>query len=153
MASADIYNYIKVDEEIVTGGQPTAQQLESLAAEGFKGVINLAPVDPERSPANEGELLRSHGLAYYHIPVDWEDPKESDFAAFEQAMQQRPAGKTLIHCMANYRVTAFYSLYARKHLGWSEVQADQFRARIWQGSDYPAWREFITRMGAQISSR
>jgi protein tyrosine phosphatase (PTP) superfamily phosphohydrolase (DUF442 family) len=152
MASTDIYNYIKVDDEIVTGGQPTAEQLESLAAEGFKAVINLAPVDPVRSPADEGELLRSLELAYYHIPVDWENPRDSDFAEFEGAMAQRPKGKLLIHCMANYRVTAFYSLYARKHLGWSEAQADAFRARIWEGSDYPIWQEFIARMEARSSS-
>ena len=34
---------------------------------------------------------------------------------------------------------------------WSKAQADQFRASIWQGSDYPIWEAFIgdmqTRMG------
>jgi protein tyrosine phosphatase (PTP) superfamily phosphohydrolase (DUF442 family) len=152
MASTDIYNYIKVDDEIVTGGQPTAEQLESLAAEGFKAVINLAPVDPARSPQDEGGLVLSLGLAYFHIAVDWENPKESDFAEFERAMQQLPVGKTLIHCMANYRVTAFYSLYARRHLGWSATRAKAFRARIWEGSDYPIWQEFIARMEARSSS-
>jgi len=38
---------------------------------------------------------------------------------------------------ANYRVTAFLSLYAQKHWGWSEAEADTFRARIWAGSNHP----------------
>jgi protein tyrosine phosphatase (PTP) superfamily phosphohydrolase (DUF442 family) len=150
MASEEIYNYIKVSDEIVTAGQPTAEQLKSLAAEGFSAVVNLATVDPARSPANEADLIRSQGITYYHIPVDWENPKDTDFATFEQTMLQIPGGRTLIHCAANFRVTAFYSLYAQKHLGWSASQADEFRAAIWKGSDYPIWREFIARMQARI---
>lgn len=150
MAAEDIYNYIKVSDEIVTAGQPTAEQLKTLAAEGFSAVVNLATVDPARSPADEADLLRSQGITYHHIPVDWENPKETDFASFEQTMLRISGGKTLIHCAANFRVTAFYSLYAQKHLGWSAAQADEFCGAIWKGSDYPIWREFIARMQARI---
>ena len=66
-------------------------------------------------------------------------------------MQEQSDGKTLIHCAANFRVTAFYSLYALRHLGWSESQADAFRASVWQGSDYPIWETFITEMKARIA--
>ncbi len=150
MASTDIYNFIKVNDALYTGGQPTEDQIQSLAEEGFSTIINLATFDPARSPANEGELVRSLGMAYYAIPVVWSDPQESDFAAFERTMLELSAGKTLIHCAANFRVTAFYSLFARKHLGWSPEQAEAFRERIWKGSDYPLWRQFITRLEAQI---
>ena len=81
-----------------------------------------------------------------HIPVEWEHPTEGDFEAFETAVQQHTPGKTLIHCAANFRVTAFYSLYATKHLGWSQARADEFRASIWEGSDYPVWERFIEQM-------
>lgn len=150
MAVEDIYHYIKVSDEIVTAGQPTAEQLESLAAEGFSTVVNLATVDPERAPVNEADLLRSLGITYYHIPVEWGNPKDTDFAAFEHTLLQMPRGRTLIHCAANFRATAFYALYAQKHLGWSASQADEFRAAIWKGSDYPVWREFIARMQVRL---
>jgi hypothetical protein len=65
-------------------------------------------------------------------------------------MAQIPAGKTLIHCAANFRVTAFYSLYAQKHLGWSAAQAEAFRAAIWSGSHEPIWEQFIARIKAEI---
>ena len=70
MASEEIYNHIKVNDEIITGGQPTAQQLTSLVAVGFSTIIYLATVDPGRSLANVAELIRSLGMTYYHIPVD-----------------------------------------------------------------------------------
>ena len=147
MSTQDIYNYLKVDELYSTAGQPREEQLTSAAADGFQAVINLAPIDPRYSLKDEGGLVQSLGMAYHHLPVPWDNPQESDFAAFERIMQTLPAGtKTLIHCAANFRVTAFYSLYALRNLGWSETQAEEFRSSIWQGSDHPIWEKFISEM-------
>jgi protein tyrosine phosphatase (PTP) superfamily phosphohydrolase (DUF442 family) len=146
MSTQDIYNYLKVNDQLITGGQPDEEQLRSAAAEGFTTVINLATYNPGHSLENEAGLVQSLGMAYHHIPVDWSAPQESDFQAFERVMQQPTNGKTFVHCAANFRVTAFYSLYAMKHLGWSEAQADAFRAAIWSESDYPVWETFIEKM-------
>jgi protein tyrosine phosphatase (PTP) superfamily phosphohydrolase (DUF442 family) len=150
MSTTQIYNYIQVNDQIVTSGQPTADQLRSAAAEGFTTVINLALSDSDNALEDEAGLVRSVGMVYHHIPVEWENPKESDFNAFERLMAQIPAGKTIIHCAANFRATAFFSLYAQKHLGWSEARGDAFRAAIWQGSDYPAWEAFIAHIKDQM---
>jgi protein tyrosine phosphatase (PTP) superfamily phosphohydrolase (DUF442 family) len=150
VSTTQIYNYIQVNDQIITAGQPSADQLRSAAAEGFITVINLATTPSTPALEDEAGLVRSLGLNYYHIPVEWENPKDSDFAAFEGVMAQIPAGKTLIHCAANFRVTAFYSLYAQKHLGWSEARAEAFRAVIWRGSHYPIWEQFIARIEAGI---
>ena len=150
MSTQDIYNFRRLNDQLITGGQPTEDQLRAAAAEGVTTVINLATINPRYSLPDEPGLVRSLGMAYYHIPVDWEGPKPSDFETFESVMQALPPGKTLVHCAANFRVTAFYSLYALKHLGWSEAQADAFRASVWQGSDYPIWADFIARMKARI---
>ncbi|MDW8324976.1 MAG: hypothetical protein RMK99_00295 [Anaerolineales bacterium] len=48
-------------------------------------------------------------------------------------------------------MTAFYSLYAQKHLGWSEAKAEKFRATLWAGSHYPVWEVFIARMRRRIA--
>ncbi|CAG0933492.1 hypothetical protein TFLX_03075 [Thermoflexales bacterium] len=143
MSLEEIYNYRFVTNQLSTGGQPTEGQLRAAAAGGFTTIINLAPINPGRSLADEAGLVHSLGMTYHHIPVEWENPQESDFAAFEAVLQEQPAGKILIHCAANFRVTAFYSLYALKHLGWTAAQADEFRASIWAGSDYPIWEKFI----------
>ena len=153
MASADIYHFIRVNDALITAGQPTAEQLAAVAAEGFEMVVNLAPHDPAHSLPDEAGLVRSLGMTYVHLPVDWEHPTAADFAAFEQTMLQRSERKALLHCVANFRVTAFYSLYAQKHLGWSQALADTFRAAIWQGSDYPVWRAFIAEIQADLHAR
>jgi uncharacterized protein (TIGR01244 family) len=146
MSTADIYNYRKVSDRLSTGGQPTEEQLRAAAAEGFTTVINLALSNSDNALLDEAGLVRSLGMLYHHIPVEWDNPQESDFAAFETVMQASPDEKILIHCAANYRVSAFYGLYAMKHLGWTEAQADEFRAPIWAGSDYPIWEKFISEM-------
>jgi protein tyrosine phosphatase (PTP) superfamily phosphohydrolase (DUF442 family) len=150
MSTQEIYNYRRVNDQISTGGQPSEEQLRAAAAEGFRTVINLATINPRYSLKDEAGLVWSLDMTYHHIPVEWEYPQESDFAAFEAVVQDLPEGKTLIHCAANFRVTAFYSLYAMKHLGWSEAQAAEFRAPIWEGSDYPIWGEFIGDMQLKL---
>ena len=149
MSTDEIFSYVRVDDQISTAGQPTENQLRDAAAEGFTTIINLAPVNPPYTPANEAGLARELGLNYIHIPVAWNNPTDADFAAFERAMNETAGDRTLIHCAANFRVTAFYTLYARKHLGWSEAQAAALRDRIWAGSDYPVWEAFIARKAAE----
>ena len=150
MNTTTIYNYRCVSEDLITGGQPTKEQLRAAAAEGFRTVINLATFDPQGSLPDEAGLVRSLGMAYHHIPVAWDNPTEGDFDAFERLLQALPPGKIIIHCAANMRVTAFYALYALKHLGWTEAQADASRASVWKESHHPVWEAFYSRMKARI---
>jgi uncharacterized protein (TIGR01244 family) len=152
VSTTDIYNVIRIDDRILTAGMPTADQLRAVATAGVTTVINLATYNPGHSLEGEADLVRSLGMDYIHIPVDWGNPTDADFAAFEQTMTRLEGAPVLIHCAANYRVTAFYSLYARKHLGWSEAQAEALRSRIWSGSDYPVWQAFVTRKTAELES-
>jgi len=151
MSTQEIYHYIKINDHLITGGQPTAEQLQAAAAEGFEVVINLATERSTPTLKDEAEVVRALGMAYYPIPVEWEQPKESDFWAFEAVMRQVGKRKTLLHCAANFRVTAFYSLYAQKNLGWTEAQAEAFRAPIWQGSNDPVWENFIAEMRKKLN--
>jgi uncharacterized protein (TIGR01244 family) len=146
MSTHDINNYRKVNDLLSLGGQPTEDQLKSVARDGFKVVINLATINPRYSLPNEGGLARSLGMTYYHIPVEWGNPTEDDFMAFENVFRQFSGEKMLVHCAANFRATAFYALYALKHLVWSDQQADEFMASIWEGSNYPIWDSFLDHM-------
>lgn len=139
MSTRNIYNYRKVNEQIITGGQPTLDQLKAAADEGFQTVINLATYKRGESLENEEILVRALGMIYFHIPVEWDHPRISDFISFEQVMISVKGTKILLHCAANYRATAFYSLYAMKYNAWTKVQAEQFRASVWAVSNYPIW--------------
>lgn len=149
MAAHEIYNARKVHDDLLTAGQPTAQQLRDAAAEGFAAVVNLATGQPGFSLDEEARLVESLGMAYYSIPVQWDHPTLEDFRRFEALFHRLLETKTLLHCAANFRVSAFYSLYAIKHLGWTPEQAQAFRQPVWQGSDYPVWEQFLLDVQAQ----
>lgn len=151
MSTEDIRGYYKVDDRIITGGQPTEAQIRSAAEDGIQVVINLATIDPRYSLDDEGKLVSALGLEYHHIPVEWEHPTPDDYEAFAGVMAQSGDKRVLIHCAANYRVTAFYSLYAIQHLGWTEARADALRAAIWR-RQYPIWDEFIQAMKTKIKA-
>ena len=152
MSTRDIFNYLKVNDYLITGGQPSAEQLRAAAAEGFEAVINLATEKPAGFSEDESSLVRSLGMAYYPIPVEWENPTLEDLQRFEELLESLGSTRILVHCAANFRVSAFYGLYALKHLGWSDAQAEAFRPPVWQGSDYPHWEQFIRRVKAGIKS-
>lgn len=148
MSTESIRNVIRVSERVITGGQPTEAQLEAARAEGVEAVVNLAPHDPENGALpDEAGLVESLGMAYHHIPVDWAMPLKEDFTAFVQTMDGLGDRKVLVHCAANYRVSAFYSTYAMQRHGWSTQQADALVARIWESRpDFrmdETWRTFL----------
>jgi len=150
MGSETITNFIRIDETTSTGGMPTKEQLEAAAAEGCEVVINLATYRIEHSLNNEAEVVKALGMDYHSIPVAWDNPTEDNLLDFERLIKSLAGRKVLIHCAANYRVTAFYALYALKNLGWTQADAAKFRAQIWRPGDSLVWEAFIQMMENKI---
>ena len=144
----DIYNYRAVDQKLSTSGQPTEEQIASVAREGFSVVINLAlHNDPRYSLRDEPGLAKSLGMEYVHIPVQFEAPMENDLLAFFAAMEKYQKQKVLVHCAANMRVTAFLGLYRtiKQHKPIEEAFA--LMKTIWEPN--PIWSSFISAMLAK----
>ena len=118
MASTDIFNFIQVTDQIGTGGQPTEDQLRDAKAEGYEAVINLAPHDSfNNALEDEPGIVAALGLDYHHIPIDWEKPEPRHYTEFCAAMNNVGDKKVLVHCAANFRVSAMVSSYALNELG------------------------------------
>ena len=158
MSTDSISNFIKIDDKIGTGGQPTVDQLHAARQEGYEAIINLAPssADDYALP-DEPAVVASLGMTYHHIPVVWTNPRQEQFVTFTKVMNQLRGKKVLIHCAANFRVTAFFSLYAMKHEGWTAEQADLLIDRIWESRpDYrmdATWKSFINDVRGQIQAK
>lgn len=142
-----IINHIAITGRLGTAGQPTEAQFRKLCGDGLEVVINLAPDGLETSLPDESALLAVLGVDYHHIPVPWNAPDLAQYHRFQKAMASAAGKRTLVHCQANYRVTAFVAPYAEAHLGWTRAQADALVAKIWtsrpdfaMGDD---WRQFI----------
>ena len=138
-------NYRKISERVATSGSVSEDRLRRLGEEGFDAVVNLLPDSSEVAVADEREIVEGQGLDYHYIPVDFGNPTEADFSLFRRVMKNAGDKKILIHCAANYRVSAFYSLYAMQDRDWSWEDARAHIASIWDPTDYPVWKRFIDR--------
>lgn len=143
----EIYNLIELDDGTALAGMPTADQCRDIADAGFTAVINLAPEDAEGALPAEAEVWSGLGIGYCNIPVPWRAPTLYHYDRFAAAMDGVSCAKLFIHCQANFRVTAFYALYAIERLGWSREQAMALVDRIWNArGDYTmddVWRTFL----------
>jgi hypothetical protein len=54
-------------------------------------------------------------------PVDFQNPTEQDFEQFCSMMEQLKKLPVHVHCIANYRVSAFFYRYRRDVLGTDET--------------------------------
>jgi len=139
----DVINFRRLSGSLITGGQPTEDELVSAAAAGFEVVINLDRLAPAYALPDERGTVEALGMIYEHIPVIWAEPAPADLAAFFVAMDRHGARRVFVHCAANYRASAFILLYRVLRLGWRiEAALPDLRA-IWDPAEYPAWQAFL----------
>lgn len=104
-----IRNYLHVNDQFCTGGQPRLEHLEMLKKEGVKAIINLRQPSEHRA-AEEEAKAKELGLRYFNIPVVFTDPKDEqvdEFLRITDDVNNRPA---FIHCTAAKRVGAFWMI-------------------------------------------
>ncbi|MEM6300341.1 MAG: protein tyrosine phosphatase family protein [Pseudomonadota bacterium] len=142
----DTLNFHKVSESLFTAGQIYPLQVPDLQSQGVELVVNLAVADAER---NGGESLAviGAGISYVHIPVLWTEPTSKDLQLFFAMMDAGKGRKTLVHCFANYRASAFTFLYRvlQQDVPLEEAKVDLYA--VWDDeafAEYPVWLDFIT---------
>ena len=144
----DIRAWQRLGEDITTSGRLEEHDPARLAAIGVRHVINLALDNHPEALAGEADKLAAHGIAYAHIPVPFDAPGEDHFAAFGAALDAAEA-PVHVHCIMNWRVSAFFYRYHLVH-GMAEPEARALMEQQWSPdqSDNPAaavWAEFIAR--------
>lgn len=139
----DIYNYQFLNENLSSSGMPTAEQMKEVAEAGTQVVINLAPAIVKDALPNEDSLVKSLGMEYVHIPVEWNKPTKQNLEDFFAAMDEHQGEKVLVHCQANYRASSFVMLYRVLKLGWKKEEAIPVMEKMWNPEDFPVWQNFI----------
>src|SRR5262245_2015958 len=143
MSIEDAYNFRRVNDRLTTSGAVSRAQLCALRSEGYDTVINLLTESHDLAVAGEAHILQEQGVDYVYIPVDFDAPTRAHLESFSDAMDARVGQKIHVHCAANYRVSAFYSLYALRKGLVDEAAARRLVSDLWNPSEYPAWRKFI----------
>ena len=102
----EIRNFLRVNKDFCTGGQPKLEHLEKLKADGVKSIINLRQPSEHRA-AEEEARAKELGLKYFNIPVAYGNPNEEQVAEFLKITDDPENRPAFIHCTAAIRVGAF----------------------------------------------
>lgn len=141
MELTHITNWLRVDENITTSGQPNAKQFEEIAAMGVSHILNLGLINSPKALDNEVGVVLGLGMDYVHIPVQFDGPTDEDFEEFSLALDNLIGKKIHIHCIMNYRVTAFLTRYFKKFGYETFIVAQKNMLSIWTPDEI--WQKFI----------
>jgi protein tyrosine phosphatase (PTP) superfamily phosphohydrolase (DUF442 family) len=136
-----IYNFLSVSDRLSCSGQPRETQLSAIAVDGYRVVINLGLADGKYALNDEEASVKQLGMTYHHIPVLFDNPQLTDLSAFIGLMNRHKGEKTLVHCAANYRASAFTGLYLLYLNEFDEDGALSFIEEVWQPD--AVWQQFI----------
>ena len=138
---ADIRNYKEYSPTFASAGQPGEEHWQAVRDAGFGQVIYIAMSNSRSALAGEDAIVKELGMDYVHIPVIWDAPSPSDFYAFASIMQREPDRKTLLHCAANYRASAFAFLYRAIYEDVPVAVAKADMNEIWRPNE--TWRNLV----------
>ena len=136
----EIRNFLRVNKDFCTGGQPKLEHLEKLKAEGVKSIINLRQPSEHRA-AEEEAKAKELGLRYFNIPVAFGNPNEEQVAEFLKITDDPDNRPIFIHCTAAIRVGAFWMIRRVLRDGWKVEDAEEEAKKIGL-RESPHWNEF-----------
>ena len=138
----ELRNFHQITPRIGTAGHPKPEDFETIAAEGYEVVINLAMHDADDAIADEGRLVSAAGMSYIHLPVPWEAPTADHLRQFCRLMDALDDKKILVHCQVNARVSAFMLKYLTFQ-GVSEADATTPLMDKWKPQMDDTWKAFL----------
>src|SRR5258706_14326303 len=92
-----IRNFLRVNDQFCTGGQPRLEHLQQLKDEGVKAVINLRPPSVHRA-AEEEVKAKELSLRYFNIPLVFGEPKDEQARVFLKVTDDPANRPSLFHC-------------------------------------------------------
>ncbi len=130
-----------ISERIASSGQPEEMQFKDIAQAGYEVVINLAMPNSENAIPEEGYIVTARKMQYIHIPVPFEAPTTEHLNDFISIMGAIKDKKVWLHCVVNYRVSAFLYLYMRVVSHATTEEASKVLLKSWKPNDI--WTRFM----------
>lgn len=97
---------------LAISAQLTAENFETIAAQGYGAVINNRPDGEQGDYLNARDAqaeAQAHGLQYVHIPVSPTQMTDEAVGLFKAALSALP-GPVVAHCGTGKRSTAMWAL-------------------------------------------
>lgn len=140
----------RLSDRVTTSGRLRDEDLDRLAAIGVRNVVNLALDDHPEALTDEKAKLAQRGIGYTHIPVPFAEPRDEHYRAFVDALDAVVDVPVHVHCIMNYRVSAFFYRYHREMVGMDEREALALLEAQWaphrsDAAEAKPWAKFLAR--------
>ena len=119
-ASVDVTSitgFYLVEDGVAVGGQPTAEQVPSLAASGYRTVVCLR-VESEFNSAPVALAVRQAGMTYVSVPISAKEPDDAAVDRFLSVTDDPAIYPVFIHCGSGNRAAALWMIRRVLREGW-----------------------------------
>jgi protein tyrosine phosphatase (PTP) superfamily phosphohydrolase (DUF442 family) len=128
-AVSGVANACQILPNVITGGQPTAQQLRALKEAGGGIVLDIR--DPmESRPVDEPRLVRELGMEYVNIPVGAGSLDDATLERILAVLREAGDRTVFFHCGSGNRVGGALIPYFMLDMGLAEDEAVDQAMRV-----------------------
>jgi protein tyrosine phosphatase (PTP) superfamily phosphohydrolase (DUF442 family) len=138
-AISGVANACEILPNVLTGGQPTADQLKALKAAGGDLVLDLRdPMEPR--PVDEAALVRELGMEYVNIPVRAGSLDDTTLDHILAVLRRAGDRTVFFHCGSGSRVGGALIPYFILEQGMEEEDAVGQAMRVGlRNAEYMEW--------------
>ncbi|MGI8818787.1 MAG: fused DSP-PTPase phosphatase/NAD kinase-like protein [Gemmatimonadales bacterium] len=138
-AVSGVANACQILPNVVTGGQPTAEQLKALKEAGGNIVLDLRdPMEPR--PMDEAALVRELGMEYVNVPVRAGSLDDTTLERILAALRAAGERTVFFHCGSGSRVGGALIPYFILDQGLEEQDAVDQAMRVGlRSAEYMEW--------------
>jgi protein tyrosine/serine phosphatase len=141
-AVEDLPNLVKVNEDLLRGGRPTAAGMKKLKALGVTTILNIE--NSEEHIEADRKFAAANGLRFISVPfATFKKPTDEKVDYVLKIMRDRSMGRVYLHCKhGRDRTGMIMGLYRVEADGWHPKTAYQemkdrgFRTILWELKDY-----------------
>lgn len=135
----------KINDQVTVGGQPSEDELQTLASQGFKAIVNFrtdGEEDQPLSPADEAKRVKGLGLAYLHLPVSPKSLSTETVDKFREQFSALPQ-PVFAHCKGGTRAGAMVMMHLASEQGMSGEQTLKQAEQMGFECKQPELKKFV----------
>lgn len=137
--------HMQVTDKVTVGPQPNEAEIKSLGDQGFQTIINFRTAGEEEQPLSpdaEGDIVRSAGLQYLHIPVSTDSISEQKVDEFRSQLENLPK-PIFAHCKSGKRAGAMMMMHLGAEKDMTGAQTIKKAEDMGFECDVPKLKKFV----------
>jgi len=121
--TGNISGFYCVEDGVAVGGQPTVEQIPTLAAKGYRTVISLR-LASEFDAEPVALAARRAGMSYVSVPISAKEPTDEAVEEFLRFTDDPGIYPIFIHCGSGNRAAALWMIRRVLRDGWTLEKAE-----------------------------